>query len=410
MNGNGTHDAPETPPRAMQEYQEMGRTHPKKRGQKEYRRPKMAIKRKSPKRGPHTASDKDIEKIKEQLAMRDALGEYKWLLAARLDFSQSWIVEEKQKDKRKYDRLRRLVTAHDRTRRPGGAYPDQDYKTTPQSGHLRKKRFGRPNEQRKGRIEGSKWEGILRTLRREIPINHRRICAQYRVKQSTKTIIQEHLMRRTAHWKNTKLRRTVIKNLLTHRMKQTKTKVAPPLVVISLLLYQWGSVESIHVTPNQTGNHWGHARFGGVKNHGKHWQIVMVPWTVPPWRNTEERSRDGGRLLEKAPWMVPPWHNPALSDRGYKNLTVKEPWMVPPWRYTTMREQGSNNLTERVPWLVPPWGHHEIEKHGKDDLTEKAPWMVPPWRWKTRRNEVEEDYRPGDEQPALQRWLVRIWR
>ena len=177
MNGNGIHDALETPLRAMQEYQDMGWPHPKKRGQKEYRRPKTAIKRKPPKRGPHTASDKDIENIKEQLAMRDALGEYKWILSASLGLSQSIIAEEKQKDKRKYDRLRRLVTAHERTRRPGGAYPDQDYKTTPQSGHLRKKRFGRPKEQCKGQIEGSQWEGILRTLRREIPINYQKICA-----------------------------------------------------------------------------------------------------------------------------------------------------------------------------------------------------------------------------------------
>ena len=102
MNGNGTHDAPETPPRAMQEYQEMGRPHPKKRGQKEYRRPKTAIKRKTPKRGPHTASDKDIENIKEKLVMRDALGEYKWILAASLGLSQSEIAEERKKKTRKH--------------------------------------------------------------------------------------------------------------------------------------------------------------------------------------------------------------------------------------------------------------------------------------------------------------------
>ena len=72
--------------------------------------------------------------------------------------------------------------------------------------------------------------------------------------------------------------------------------------------------------------------------------------------------------------------------------------------------RGCERLTKDVHWLVPPWGHHAIEKHGKDDLTETAPWMVPPWRWKTRRNEDQKDfksYRPGDEQPTLQRWLVR---
>ena len=101
MNGNGTHDAPGTPPCAMQEYQEKGRPHPKKRGQKEYRRPKTATKQKTPKRGPHTASESDIQNIKEKLVEYDAIGEYKWILAASLGFSQSWVAEERKKDKKK---------------------------------------------------------------------------------------------------------------------------------------------------------------------------------------------------------------------------------------------------------------------------------------------------------------------
>ena len=74
MNGNGTHDAPETPPRAKQQQQEMGRPHPKKRGQKKYRRPKTAIKTSTHKGGPHTTSDK------ARLATRDALELEKYIL------------------------------------------------------------------------------------------------------------------------------------------------------------------------------------------------------------------------------------------------------------------------------------------------------------------------------------------
>ena len=346
MNGNGTHDAPATPPRAMQGYQEMGRPHPKTRGQTEYRRPKTAIQRKTPKRGPHPTSDKDIEHIKEKIAMRDALGEYKWILSANLGLSQSDIAEERKKDRKKFDRLRRIVSEHGRNRSPGRAYPGKEYKTTPRSGQLRGKRFGRPRETRKGRIEGTQWEGILRTLRREIPINYQRIRAQDRRKQTTKVSIQGHLERKKAHWKNKVLRRTVVKKLLTHRITKRKTTATPPIVVISSLIYLWGSVGSVESNHLTLRPPWGHARYGGKKKHGRNWQNVMGPWRA----------------------------------HGCDNLTVKAPWMVPPWWSMKMREPGSNNLTERVPWLVPPWGHHAIEKHGKDDLTETAPWMVPPWR------------------------------
>ena len=74
MNGNGTHDAPETPPCTKQQQQEKGRPHPKKRGQKKYRRPKTAIKTSTHKVGPHTTSDKAI------LATRDALDLEKYIL------------------------------------------------------------------------------------------------------------------------------------------------------------------------------------------------------------------------------------------------------------------------------------------------------------------------------------------
>ena len=50
--------------------------------------------------------------------MRDALCEYKWILAAIVGLSQSKIAEEKKKNKKKYDRLRRLVTEHERKRGP----------------------------------------------------------------------------------------------------------------------------------------------------------------------------------------------------------------------------------------------------------------------------------------------------
>ena len=61
----------------------------------------MATKQKTPKRGLHAASDSDIQNIKEKLVEYDAIGEYKWIPEASLGFSQSWIAEEKKKDKKK---------------------------------------------------------------------------------------------------------------------------------------------------------------------------------------------------------------------------------------------------------------------------------------------------------------------
>ena len=186
------------------------------------------------------------------------------------------------------------------------------------------------------RLEGLQWEGILRTLRREIPINYQQICAQYRKKQSTRANIQGHLVRRKAQWKNKELRRTVTKKLLTQRITTMKVTVPPPLVVVSLLIYQW-NIESIQLTPRRTVQ--------------------------------DKRKGDSARNTESPYKWKEDTESPTTNERCSQGGT-------------------RGRLTKEAPWLVPPWGHLAIGTSGKDNLTKTAPWMVPPWRWKPKKSEV----------------------
>ena len=131
---------------------------------------------------------------------------------------------------------------------------------------------------------------------------------------------------------------------MTHRIKTMKVTVPPPLVVVSLLIYQW-NIENIH---------------------------LMLRRTVQ-----DKRNGDSARNTESPYKWKEDTESPTNNERCSQGGT-----------------QGSERLKKEAPWLVPPWGHLAIGTSGKDNLTKTAPWMVPPWRWKPKKSEVH-------------RWLVR---
>ena len=180
----------------------------------------MATMWKTYKRGPHTEGEKIIYECRKRMT----------------DMTEQRLAEEKAEKERPYPDMEEQ-TPHDLL--------SATSKTTREkrNGRLEEK-IRRPTvEKCTGQLQGSHRDRKT-TLR--IPYVYRRI--QYYRLQRKKTILQEHLVRKKSQWEKKEQWKTVTAKLLAHKIKTRDVTVPPPVVVVSLLIYQWGNPDSEQLT------------------------------------------------------------------------------------------------------------------------------------------------------------------